>query len=374
MNTRLKTINETAIEATAANFRNPSTCPNGTEEFPASCWSVGSVTNIVPENTGVANPSIAVDQRTQGTGAGDVYAVATWNQGLTQQIIVTACTNAELECGSYMVVSGIDENANFSSVQVRPDGGITISYANVVIEGTEYAEYQIKFVTCKPQGAPNAPTCGAPILVTDEKNPGVVDPGDEWNVTDVAFPRHVDRLESDGKTITTFLIYDQCAVPTYTAPEVEQDCPKTQIALTSSSDGGNTWSTIQPVSPDTPGQQFLGTIALDASTGTVNIAYYSSQNDPLRLRTQVFLAQIPPGQTSVGAIHQITATLYDGPTGFILFDEDSRSCCDYIGLAAAGTGQAGQSHAYIHFMGATDGILNGQNFPIYTNTLTRFEY
>jgi hypothetical protein len=367
------------IRTTAANLLNTTDCPNGTEVSPAFCWTVGSVTNIVPEGTGVSNPTVAVDQRTRGTGAGDVYNTASWgqdtDQGLQAQIILAACTNAELDCGSSVVISGADTYAVLPSVQVRPDGGITVSYANLLIKNFEYFEYEMRFVNCTPQGAPNPPSCSSPVLVANEKHPGVVTPGDELVSTDLAFPRHVDRLEADHKTVTTFYIYDQCAVATYTAREVGQTCTKTQVVLTSSTDGGNTWSPIQPVSPNTPGQQFLGNIALDESTGTVNIAYYSSQNDPLKLRTQIFLAQVPPEQTNVGVINQITSGLYDGPTGFIQFNQgDPAACCDYIGVAAAGTGKKGQSHAYIHYTGSTNGKFNGQKFPIYTNMLTKFDY
>jgi hypothetical protein len=366
------------IKTTAANLLNTTNCPNGTQRSPALCWTVGSVTNIVPENTGVSNPTIAVDQRTKGTGAGDVYNTTSWgyenNQGQQAQIILAACTNSELNCSSSVVISGSDTQAVLPSVQVRADGGITISYANLVIRNFEYFEYEMKFVSCKPGGAPNPPTCSAPVLVTNEKHPGVVTPGDELNTTDVAFPRHVDRLEADGKTVTTFYIYDQCAVATYTGHEVGQTCTKTQVAITYSTDGGKTWSAVVPVSPNTPGQQFLGNIALDVSTGTVNIAYYSSQKDPLKLRTQIFLAQVPPGKTTVGAINQVTSSLYDGPTGFSGFDGDPVACCDYIGVAAAGTGKSGQSRAYILYTGSIDGTFNSQKFPIFTNMLTKFDY
>ena len=88
------------IRSTAANLLNTTNCPNGTQRSPAFCWTVGSVTNIVPENTFVSNPTIGVDQRKKGTGAGDVYNTTSWsyenNQGQQAQIILAACTNAEL--------------------------------------------------------------------------------------------------------------------------------------------------------------------------------------------------------------------------------------------------------------------------------------
>ncbi len=367
------------VKGMAANLLNATNCPNGTQLGlqPEACWPISGVADPEPVNIGLGSPSIAVDQRTQGTGAGDVYVTAVQFGGNPYyQIILTACANSTLECGSSVIISGADSLPNYSSVQVRPDGGITVSYANVVIENHEIFEYQIKFVNCTPKGAPNPPACTAPILVTTQEHLGTVMVGDSSDFAPVAYPRHVDRLESDGITVTTFLIFDQCAVAQYTSQLGEQDCPKTQVVMASSTDGGNTWSSFRPVAPNTPGQQFLGNIALDVSTGTVNIAYYSSQNDTLRLRMQIFLAQVLPGTTTVGTINQVTTSLYDGQPGcFADAGQQPLDCGYQIGVAAAGTGQSGQSHVYIHFNGSTaNGSFNGQAFPIYTNTLTQFDY
>jgi hypothetical protein len=370
------------IKSTAANLLNAANCPNGTQSGTALCWNTGGVANIVPLNSTLFSPSISVDQRTQGAGAGDVYVTVSQQQPGTgnYQISLTACTNATIICSSSVIVSGADLSALWSDVQVRPDGGITISYANRLLSGRDISENQVRFVNCTPQGAPNPPKCSAPIAVVNEMHPGVVAAGDRLSSGDAAYPQHVNRLEGDGKTITTFLIYDQCAVQTYDNDHTTfiQVCPKTQVVMAFSTNSGNTWSPLAVVSPKTPGQQFLSAIALDQSTGTVNIAYYSSQNDKLKTRTQVYLAQVPGGQTAVSTINQVTATLYDGPTGFSglsTYNGDTISCnCDYIGVAAAGTGQKGQSRVYIHFTGGTDGSFNGQAFPIYTNMLTRFDY
>ncbi len=370
------------IASTAANLLNAANCPNGTQGEPGFCWNISGIANSVVSNIAVFSPSIAVDQRTQGIGAGDVYVTVSQGREGTgsPQVSLTACTNATISCSSSVVVSGADPNAFWSSVQVRPDGGITISYANREAGGNQIFENQVRFVNCKPQGAPNPPTCSAPITVTTEMRPGTIVAGDRLNSGDAAYPRHVNRLEADGKTITTFLIYDQCGVQNYYNGHTTfiQVCPKTQVVIAFSTDSGNTWSPIVPVSPNTPGQQFMGAIALDESTGTVNIAYYSSQNDPLKTRTQIYLAQVPGGQTAVSSINQVTGALYDGPTGFSglsTYNGDTIACnCDYIGVAAGGTGKKGQSRAYIHFTGSTNGSFNGQAFPIYTNVLTRFDY
>jgi hypothetical protein len=367
------------VKSTSANLLNGTSCPNGRQNNPNACWNVEVVADGLQLNNGYRDPVIAVDQRTQGTGGGDVYVAAGMatftNPGEEYQISLMACTNSTLNCSSNVIVSGEDKTAFYPSVQVRPDGGITIAYANLVVKKFQISAYEIRFVNCTPQGAPNPPTCGAPTLVTNAKHLGVLLAGEEADFEEAAYPWHVDRLEADGKTVTTFLIYDQCAVATYSTELVTQTCPKTQVAIGSSTDGGRTWSSFQTVSPNTPGQQFLGNIALDASTGTVNIAYYSTQNDPLQLRTQVFLAQIQPGQTTVGAINQITSAPFDGQPNCYSYGNPQLACSAWIGLAAAGTGQKGQSHVYIHYTGSTsNGSFNGQAFPIYTNTLTQFDY
>jgi hypothetical protein len=243
---------------------------------------------------------------------------------------------------------------------------------------------EIRFVTCTPNGAPNPPACAPPIPVLTENQPAAV-PGEiqlvPQNINPVALsaadptlPKHVSRLESDGQTVTTFLVYDRCDVPLYNPGMgiFVPVCPKTDVVATSSTDGGTTWSPVQKVS-GANGQQLFGNLALDGSTGTVNIAYYSTENDPLKTRMQVFLTQIPPGQTSPTTPVQITSNLYDGPLGG--FNNTEGLPGNYLGIAAAGTGAAGQSRTYVHFTGSVAlGSYAGALFPVTSNILTRFQY
>jgi hypothetical protein len=340
----------------AANLLNPTNCPNGTQSNPGACWPIDGLANATPTGLLLGNPTVAVDQRKTGTGGGDVYVSASQENDGPGYIILSACTNSNLACSPVVVVNGADANPEYSTVQVRPDGGITVSYVNLPSNNV----YQFKFVNCTPAGAPNPPHCSAPVLVETVNNQthGIV--GDS-PVVESIYARHVHRPESDG-TVTTFLVYDECGVPL-----VGFVCPQSQVVYTNSTDNGKTWSPLQTVGA-APGQEFLGNLALDVSTGTVNIAYYSSQNDShFKIESQVFLAQIAPGQTSVGAPHQITDALFYGPVDL----QGTPS----IGVAAGGTGKAGQSRVYIHFTGSTTkGTFNGQGFPIIHNVLTRFEY
>jgi hypothetical protein len=105
---------------------------------------------------------------------------------------------------------------------------------------------EIKFVTCAPAGAPKPPTCSSPVLVTTVKTPVFDTMIGDLSMRDQLYPRHVNRLESDGKTVTTFMVYDQCDVAVIQQNGGGQPfCPKTDVVMTSSTDDGATWSPLR---------------------------------------------------------------------------------------------------------------------------------
>jgi hypothetical protein len=376
------------LKTTPAILLNTANCPNGTVANTVPCFvEAGQIANYETFETitNLFDPSIAVDQRTTGTGAGDVYVVSAQTNlaGKDQpsSLTLSACANSMEVCGSQITISGADQRAGAPWVYVQPNGVITVSFVNAQ-EVSPSSPLEIRFVDCTPRGAPESPTCGTPIAVLTENQPAGI-PGEiqltPQNINpivlesqDPTLPKHVDRLESDGTTVTTFLVYDRCDVALDAVGDAYPLCPKTDVVVTCSTDGGDTWSPIQKVSA-AEGQQLFGNIALDASTGTVNITYYSTENDPLKTRMQVFLAQILPGQTTAGTPQQITSSLYDGPLGG--FNNTESLPGNYLGIAAGGTGVAGQSVVYIHFTGsAANGDYGGVPFPVINNVLTRFQY
>jgi len=363
-------------QTTSANLNSTSACPSGTEFGTASCFTTVAVVNITGLNAILDNPQIAVDPRTSGVGAGDLYAVVTErnSDNTTFHISLTACTNG-LNCGNAISISTKNEkDPDFAWVEVRPDGGITISYRNTTFPGVNKEE--IEFVTCTPAGAPNPPICKSPVLVTTVKTPVFDTFIGDLPMTDQLYPRHVNRLESDGKTVTIFMVYDQCDVTVIQQHGVGGPfCPKTDVVMTSSTDDGATWSPVALVS-SSPGQQFFGAIANDTSTGTINIAYYSTQNDFFQLRPQLFLAQILPGTTSVGAPQLLTSAFADvQATPPISFDAQPPFFGDHIGIAATGTGIAGESTAYVSFTwNSVAGTYDGVSSPDVNNHLTTFQY
>jgi hypothetical protein len=363
-------------QTTSANLNSTSACPSGTEFGTASCFTTVAVVNITGLDAFLDNPQIAVDPRTMGVGAGDLYAIVTErnSDNTTFHISLTACTNG-LNCGNAISISAKNEkNPDFAWVQVRPDGGVTISYRNTTFPGVNKEE--IEFVTCTPAGAPNPPICKSPVLVTSVKTPVFDTFIGDLPMTDELYPRHVNRLESDGKTVTTFMVYDQCDVAVIQQHGIGGPfCSKTDVVMTSSTDDGATWSPVTLVS-SSAGQQFFGAIANDTSTGTINIAYYSTQNDFFQLRPQVFLAQIVPGTSSVGTPQLLTSAFADvQATPPISFDAQPQFFGDQIGIAVTGTGVVGQSTAYVSFTwNSVAGTYDGVSSPDVNNHLTTFQY
>ncbi|HXW89680.1 MAG TPA: hypothetical protein VEK33_03965 [Terriglobales bacterium] len=385
---------ELVTRTPAATLLSSSACPNGTQQLTSSanatCWPVEGAAFFNPSpatNEVLLGASLAVDPRTSGTGEGDVYVAAqlenTGGTLATSTIQVIACTNQALSCGTSVIASGADTFAARPWMQVRADGVLTISYwtfANPASDQPPNA-IDIKFTSCTPRGAPQAPACSPPQVVASTTLLAAWDPGDN-DFSDSLFPKHSDRREADG-SFTTFLVYDRCR--SIHPPQLlarlpllaDTVCTKVDLVLTQSTNGGATWSTPELVE-SAVGHQFFGTIAVDASTGTTNITYYSTQNDPFLQRAQLFLSQIPAGSTTPNPAVALTAASTDPNVGIqnlVMQNGVNVDVGDYIGLAVAGTGTKGQSKVYVHYTwNNVFGISNGTEQPDPNNTLVPFSY
>ena len=195
-------------------------------------------------------------------------------------------------------------------------------------------------------------------------------------MVDVLYPRHVNRLESDGHSVTTFLIYDRCDVPQIPQRGASGNfCPQAKVVTTFSVDGGFSWSAINTVSTSA-GQQFFGALALDLSTATVNIAYYSTENDFFHQKAQIFLAQILPGSKVAQAPTLLTTAMGDvGASSPIIVTPQPAGFGERMGVAAAGSGNAGGSRAYIGFTwNSVSGDYGGVSSPDVNNHLIILSY
>jgi hypothetical protein len=361
------------FRATTAALLNPKICPPGThlEAQAESCW--GQTTPVLldanGEEPGIGN--VAVDQRAIGSGAGggDVYVV--WNDAYDY---IAACTNSLSQCSAPLSFGGDQSIYPGPTVQVRADGLITIVYRPEQNVGGS-----VSFIACTPAGAPNPPVCQPSTTAATIANPlptAAYYPSQFLqNITNddmFTYPKHVDRQESNG-TFTTFVVYDDCknpytpSIPPNEAPTL---CLSAEVNMTYSQDGGNTWST--PVSVNVAdAHQFYPSIALDASTGTVSIAWYSTQGDPFFHDIRVYVAQVAPGSTTLGAAQPVTSFSTTDA-----YPDQPGSINDFnMGAVAHGTGTAGQSHLYLSFdSSAVDGTYNKEPLPEENNHIVLVTY
>ena len=359
------------FRTSAAALLNPSVCANGTHTAAqaTACWAPATPPVLIfaqPVFDSVNDlPSIAVDQRASGSGAGNVYvAVEQFDFSSYSSGIDLVSCNAALSCSPAVSVSGSITAGGFPYVLVRPDGLITVSYVNANSDGSQ----DIFFVTCTAGSAPAAPVCGTPVQVTHVAQPIApnVNGSALININLLAwtFPKHTSRAESGG-SFTSFLAYEDCKNPyQYGNPPVNV-CLNAEILLTSSTDGGKTWST--PASADTStGHHFYPALATDASTGIVHLVYYSTTGDKFNHEVRVLRNQIAPGGTVLGSPKQVTKILdpIDGdPQALGSFQSDL-----FMGAVARGNGTTGQSRLYTSFDSTTvPGTYEGRPNPEQNN-------
>jgi hypothetical protein len=351
------------FRAATADLLNPSKCPHGTHTAAQaeSCWMQTPPVQIDPTYQSSIYPVLAVDERSSGTGAGDVYIV-----GEAQSMFIMACTNSLSHC-SAMENVGNSDGQFYAFVQARPDGLITISY----MQDTQGVTETVNFVTCTPAGAPKPPVCGTPVTVATVNTMYLNAP---TGIAPIGFSysQHADRLESDG-SFTTFLVYDACT-NVYTAPPPPNDpltyCVNTRVYVTFSTDNGQTWS--KPVSVDNrDGFHTFPTITNDASTGTVSIVHLSTEGDYFEQEERVVLNQILPGSTALGPSKPVTSFTSNANFANIL----AGGLDLFMGAIARGTGISGQSHLYLSFNSiAVNGIYNREPVPEMNNTIKLLTY
>src|SRR5206468_1105942 len=155
-------------------------------------------------------------------------------------------------------VSGSDLAAQFSHVSVRPDGIVTVSYADF---NPDFS-VDVKFVSCTPANAPATPSCSPAALVTTETNALLGDfslSSNDFRVS--TYPKHDHR--TNGTNIETFMVWERCHV---NFPL----CPKSEIRMAESVNGAPFTAPTTPIDSAVK-DQFFPWIKTDRTTNTVNI-------------------------------------------------------------------------------------------------------
>lgn len=347
-------------------------CPSGTHAFnDTACWPTGVALDAQnTSNTGllIDKPHFAVNESRGGTAAGDVYVTNTMFNFVAGDVTIqlTTCNNRLSACSLPQTISGGDglivngQFTQFSHVRVRPDGNITITYVNF----TPNFGADLKFVSCvpSPSGAPKAPVCSSPVLIVNETQPiGAI--SQDFRV--FTYPTHDHQVEPDGTT-QTIIAWTRCKVR---GVVFGLDCPDADVVMAASNNNGASWSNVTPVNTGDR-DQFFPWVKADRATNTVNIVYYSSENDALfKHRVQVLLNQIAPGTAIPNPVgpSQVLTTLADDPSADLLIGGSSFG--DYIGVTARG------GRLYSHYtFNSVPGFYNGVLNPEQNNHLTRLDY
>jgi hypothetical protein len=170
------------------------------------------------------------------------------------------------------------------------------------------------------------------------------------------------------------VVWDRCKTYFQNSPGSFSDCLNAQVLLSTSTDGGNTWSAPAAVNT-TAGHQFFPSISTDDSTGTVNIVYYNTSPDSFHKRVVVSLNQIAAGGTRIGAPVGVTGT--PAPWNADPTQNPLAIGFDFhFGMKARGMGTPGFSRVYASFTSTADrsGTYSGQPLREQNNNLQKLMY
>jgi hypothetical protein len=345
------------------------TCPNGTQSPAQAITCAGAIAVALgasqEDNEDFDNST--QDPRASGAGAGDIYV--TWTRfdndfvpSTEIDLAVCKATFASLaDCSTPIIVSGgADTVVQFAWLSVVPGTGanagkLTVVYMNT---NTSTGNTEIKMAVCTPHGAPAAPTCAAPTVVTIVKTPisssaigtilfggGLAD-----NTFRIFTMTKVANRADTGGGQTTFLVWDTCKVQPYTTTggTFSAPCMDADVQMASSTNLGASW-TFAALDAGTGTHEFFPAISVDNTQNITNVAYYKT-TDPLHYknRIEVGLRQIPAASTTPGALVVVT-TSSDSANGDPNLPLFAPQYGDYIGVSAHSTGGVGTGRAYIGF-------------------------
>jgi hypothetical protein len=352
------------FRSSASRLVNTANCPNGLHTTADSerCWPTHTLINTLPEpfvSFFQDKPSMTVDERASGTGAGNVYITATEFDFSTfvSRIWLVSCNNALTACSSPVIISGTDTATQFSDVRVRPGSGIvTVTYVNSNF-ATFPPNVDVKYVSCSPAAAPATPSCFPAGIVANETQPLFILAASDFRIA--TYPTHDHRTESNGTE--TYVAWSRCKVPGVQG----FICPDADVVMKASKNNGATWSALADVNADAD-DQFFPWVKTDRSQNVVNVLYYDNNADSgFQHRVQVKLAQIFPGAATPDVVRRTrtVASTLNEPDGDVYLGGFFFG--DYIGVAARGTGAATGSRAHVgytanYFLGSYNGAFAPQ--------------
>lgn len=386
--------------STAATLNDESKCPNGThltdangqDTIASSCWPNKALLNAQAAGQNFSDkPHMRADERASGVGAGDVYVTFSnfnLSQG-TSSIGLVACPStfsSPTSCSPPITISGADPQTQYSHISIRPDGVLGITYVNVNTYATRVfgairESFDIRYVSCVPNGAPLSPTCAEPVSVTTEDRP-LYFSGTFFSATLAAntfrvstYPTH--DVRKSGNQYEEFIVWSRCkSDPLVLMGKYYFDvtCSDADLVMTwATTDSAGRPLAWAPIRSFDSGEhdQIMPWVRTDHSRNIINVAYLTSQRDSYGHRLQTVLAQIEPGSYERMEKETILNPVASEPNadyllGAVFFG-------DYIGMAARGNGI--NSRAYAGFTGTSyRGNVQGVMVPGQNNLISETSY
>lgn len=384
---------------TAARLNDPVACPDGThftdangqDTASAVCWPTGVLLNgLPPGRCGfgacrfIDKPHMRADERSTGIGAGDVYVSWTFFDlaNNTSFIQLTACPatfSSPQSCSPAFTISGADTQTQFSHLSVRPDGVVTITYVSVNFIPTSQNQaarqtFDIRYLSCVPNGAPNVPSCSQPSPITTEATPLYFGGQLAANIFRAStYPTHDQR--KNGNAFEEFVVWSRCKtdplllVDTIYSFVICSDADLLMTWATTDSTGRpSAWSPVTPFDIG-PHDQLMPWVRTDHSRDVINVAYLSAQADVYGHRLQTINGRIDPGSYKPN-LQIVTPEATDPNADYFL---GPAFFGDYIGVAGRGNGV--NSRAYTGFTGTIyKGNVQGRALPGQNNLLSAIDY
>lgn len=323
----------------ATNLESTTTCPAGTLTLAqeATCAGTNGIIVFASEDNASDSPAIAQDPRTSGTGAGDIYVISPSVRALRTVLLISACkaTFASIsDCSSPAILSGSTSGAlpSVTVVGGGPNAGaVAITYVT--------SEYEGKFISCTPNGAPNPPTCATSHTITTDTN-FFAELTDNPGLEITTWPQIVARTDSGGQTL--FVTWSDCK----TFGTGLFGCPQAEIVVaTDTSLTSPAWTLHHIYGAE---DRFSPNLAYDPGQGIVTVAYYDTVGDAYKNRKQMAVNQFAPGSTTPGSTVVLNTT-YDSLQGDGTDYGFEFGLGDFAGVAAHGGSASGSSRVYVGF-------------------------
>lgn len=323
-------------------------CPGGTAP---SCWPTRRA-------VAVGGPDHFLDKEWIYVGRSGAAGTVVWvtytdflttgpnPNDFTASIKAVRCNAALTSCTTPILISGNDQDVQFSDVTIGPDGKTYITWSEIQgeLEGT--AQTFIHKLRVAPAGS----TSFGPERVV-VREPRAIPFGGFLNANDfrvATYPKNEVRMVNGKPRV--FVVWDACAARVF-----DTVCELPVIKLRTSDNLGATWSTTTVVS--SAGGNYFPTIHSDRSGAYVAISYFTNRFDPqFNNRQDLELVTLNPSSKAVVKRQRLTSVSNESEADPLL---GGFFIGDYIEVFAKG------NTAYVHYnANYRKSLLVGEGLPV----------